>query len=128
MKLIHVTDAQGEAEALMFLEMLRVEGIKGVKVLPSNQQFLRSYYGGAALPSDVWEIRVTEEDAAKAKLILPELEQNPDPQQEPNIEKNKSVIVADTPPAMRKMSIMMLGSIILGLIFTLIEMIKYFLN
>lgn len=116
MKLINVIDAQGEAEALMYIEMLRVKGIKAVKVLPSNQQFLRSYYGGASLPFDMWEIRVAEEDVIEAKQILPELEQN------------KNYIAADTPPAMKKLSIMVLGSIMLGLIFTLIEMIKYFLN
>ena len=124
MKLIHVTDAQGEAEALMFIEMLRVEGIKAVKVLPSNQQFLRSYYGGATLPSDVWEVRVAEEDVIRAKQILPEPEQKSGP----HLEQNQNVVATETPPAMKKLSIMMLGSIILGLIFTLIEMIKYFLN
>lgn len=116
MKLINVIDAQGEAEALMYIEMLRVEGIKAVKVLPSNQQFLRSYYGGASLPFDMWEVLVAEDDVVRAKQILPEAE------------NNQNLVVADTPPAMKKMSIMILASIILGFVFTLIEMIKYFLN
>ncbi len=116
MKLVNVIDAQGEAEALMYIEMLRVNGIKAVKALPTNQQFLRSYYGGASLPFDVWEVRVAEEDVVEAKKILPEI--NP----------NESFVVADTPPAMKKLSIFMLASIVLGFIFGLIEMIKYFLN
>src|SRR5688572_28327509 len=104
MKLINVIDAQGEAEALMYIEMLKQHDIKAFKFLPSNQQFLRSYYGGASLPFDMWEVKVAEEDAAKAKEILPE------------IDPNQKLVVADTPPAMKKMSMLLLSSIILGFI------------
>ena len=116
MKLVTVIDAYGEAEALMYIEMLKEHGIKAVKFLPSNQQFLRSYYGGASLPFDMWEVKVSEADVAKAQQILPE----PEPKE--------NLIVAETPPAMKKMSVLLLSSILLGFVYTLIQMIKYFLN
>jgi hypothetical protein len=116
MKLITVIDAQGEAEALMYIEMLKEHNIKAFKFLPSNQQFLRSYYGGASLPFDMWEVKVAEVDVAKAKEILPEVDPNP------------RYEVAETPPAMKKLSIILLSSILLGFVYTLIQMIKYFLN
>ncbi len=116
MKLVTVIDARGEAEALMYIEMLKEHEIKAVKFLPSNQQFLRSYYGGASLPFDMWEVKVSETDFEKAKSILPE----PEPPEK--------FVIAETPPAMKKMSMLLLSSILLGFIYTLIQMIKYFLN
>lgn len=115
MKLVTVIDAYGEAEALMYIEMLKEHNIKAFKFLPSNQQFLRSYYGGASLPFDTWEVKVAEDNFTKAKEILPE----PEP---------RNFVVGETPPAMKKLSIIMLSSIGLGFVYTLIQMIKYFLN
>jgi hypothetical protein len=115
MKLVTVIDANGEAEALMYIAMLEEQGIKAFKFLPSNQQFLRSYYGGASLPFDVWEVKVAEADETKAKQILPE----PEPHQ---------IIIAETPPAAKRMSMLLLSSILLGFIYTLIQMIKFFFN
>lgn len=113
MKLVTVITANGEAEALMFIEMLKQQGIRAVHNLPNNQQFLRANSGGAALPFDVWEVRVAETDFEKAKGILPE----PQPRQYGK---------ATTPPAARGFAIFWLTTILIGVAVALRQMIEYF--
>ena len=113
MKFVTVIDAHDEAEALMYIEMLNVKGIKAIKSLPSNQQFLRAYNGGASLPFDMWEVKVREADVETAQALLP-------------VPEKVEMRIADTPRSVKTFSMLVLSSIVLGLVFSFIEMIKYF--
>ena len=113
MKFITVFEAASEAEALMYQEMLKQEGIAARISLPSTQQFIRANYGGASMPFDIWEIAVAEQDAVQAKTILPD---QPHYTYKPVTGKARWFVM------------FILTSIGLGLLAALKEMINYFTN
>jgi len=70
--LVKIITASNEAEAMMYEELLRKNGI-GCQLRQDNSSgALRGRIGGAGLPIEFWEISVRAEDAQKAKEILPD--------------------------------------------------------
>lgn len=134
MKYTAISTATGEAEALMYQAMLKQHGIHSLINLPTNQNFLRTYYGGASLPFDVWEIRVAVKDAEAARKILPEPAPQPagNPEYDPNLHFNNYSHGRQSPnrrvTAGSRFAKWYLFTIGIGVLYALIEMIKFFMG
>jgi len=66
-----------EAEALMYQDLLKQNGIAAEVKLPGTQQFLRANAGGGANPFNVWLVLVPAASVEAAREILPSQPKHP---------------------------------------------------
>ena len=70
MRLVYT--ASSESEAKMIQELLKNQGVKAVLELAQHSMALRLNWGGAAVPGEIWEVKVLEQDWQKAHELVPD--------------------------------------------------------